>query len=160
MKRMAAMTAAACLLGAGAADAQQRARPTQAELFCHDLKRVVQASSYETRFEHLERSRAAPPWLGFRPGGCRAYAGTDKYPAAWQCHQHLSPAHLTAKTLTDMTAACLPKAKRVEARGWREAGFETPRVRIHISESGGPGAKVGRIVRYRVEAVAGKQARR
>jgi hypothetical protein len=132
--------AATALIAASAAQAQQRVRPTQAELFCHDLKRVVEAAGRENGFEHLELSRAAPPWLGFRPGACRAYAGTAGYPAGWQCHQHLAPHHLSLESLADMTAACLPEAKRLSAGGWREAGFEAPGVRIQISESGGPGA--------------------
>lgn len=91
MKAAAAAMAAAALLGGSAAEAQQRAQPTQAELFCHDLKRVVKTANHESQFEHLERSRAAPPWLGFRPGGCRAYAGRETAPAAWDFHQHLAP---------------------------------------------------------------------
>lgn len=153
MKIAPGMAAAAALLAAGAAQAQQRAKQTQAELFCHDLKRVVKAASYETAFKHLERARAAPPLFGFRPGACRAYAGTETSPAAWDCHQHLAPAHLSLDSLAAATAECLPEAEQTRGRWGREATFTLPGARILINESGGPRAKVGRIVGYRVEAV-------
>ena len=150
MKRVAAVLAGAALLGAGAADAQ---RPTQAQLFCHDLKRVVKAAGYEDGFDYLQRSRAAPPWLGFRPGACRAHEATETLPAAWWCHQQLAPEHLSLESLDSNTASCLPQAKRERGRWGGSVTFTLPGARILITQSGGPRAKVGRISGYRVEAV-------
>jgi len=150
MKRLGATaTAMAALVGAAAAEAQERARPTQAELFCHDLKRLVREAP---DFEGMWNARPAPPWLGFRPGSCRYWKGSETSPPAYWCHQQLAPAHQSLKNLADMTAACLPGATRLATEWPREASFETAELRIHITESGGPGAKVGRIVGYRVEA--------
>ena len=143
--------AAAALLAGGAAQAQQQARPTRAELFCHDLKRLVRKAP---DWVAMWNARPAPPALGFRPGACRAYPGGPNYPASYSCHQHLAPPHLSLETLAADTAACLPEAKQERGRWGREAIFTLPGLRILISESGGPGAKVGRIVGFRVEAVA------
>jgi hypothetical protein len=150
MKAAIAALTAAALLSAAGAGAQQRARPTDAQLFCHDLKRLVRAAP---DFEFMFKARPTPPWLGFRPGACRAHAASETLPAAYWCSQHLAPEHLALDNLAARTAACLPEAKRVKTAYWREAVFETPKVRILITESGGPGAKVGRIVGYRVEAM-------
>jgi hypothetical protein len=150
MKAARIIAAAAALLGVTGADAQQRAKPAEAQLFCHDLKRLVRAAP---GFELMFKARPAPPWLGFRPGTCRAHAANETLPAAYWCSQQLAPEHLALESLAAKTAACLPGAKRVKTNYWREAVFETPRVRILITESGGPGAKVGRIAGYRVEAM-------
>lgn len=153
MKRMRAAMAAAALAAAGAgaaAEAQQRLRPTEAELYCADLKRLVREAP---DFAGMWRAKPAPPSLGFRPGSCRVQEATATLPAAFSCHQHLAPAHLALDLLATQTAGCLPELKRLETRWSREALFEGHGVRIRISESGGPGAKVGRIVGVRVEAV-------
>lgn len=146
--RMAIAAASALTLGT-VAEAQQRVRPTEAELFCRDLQRVVRSAP---DFEFLYKAKPAPPQLGFRPGACRAFEQTASLPPAFWCHQHLTPNHLAFDKLVAMTTGCLPEAKRVGERDGRQATFEAPRVRILISERGGPGAKVGRITSYRVEA--------
>ncbi len=151
MKAAGTALAAAALFGAGTADAQQRTRPTEAQLFCHDLKRLVR---HAPDFEFMFKARPAPPWLGFQPGSCRAHAATATLPPVYWCSQQLAPQHLGMESLAARTAACLPDAKRVKTPYGREALFETPEVRILISESGGAGAKVGRIVGIRVEAAA------
>lgn len=150
MKAAGMTLAAAAVLVSNGAEAQQRARPTEAQLFCYDLKRLVRASP---DFQFMFRARPAPPWLGFSPGSCRAHAATATLPPAYWCSQQLAPEHLALDKLAAKTAECLPGAKRVTTRYGNEALFETPTVRILITQSGGPGAKVGRIVGYRVEAM-------
>ena len=152
MRHVAGLIAAAAALAAGAAEAQQRSRPSDAKLFCHDLKRTLKAASYDDGFEHLERSRAAPPQFGFRPGACHALQTSAAATAMWRCYQTLAPESLALATLVAHTAACLPDAKR-EASGYHwEAVFSHESGRIRITERGGPRAKVGRIVTLTIEA--------
>ena len=146
MGSWAGMAAAAALLAAGSAQAQGDRDFERG--FCRDLERVLDAAP---DFDTLERSRAAPPRFGFRHG-CQAIAAGDTAPAAWHCHQNLAPEHLSLESLATRTAACLPQAVRTKGRWGRQAIFTLPGARILIRESGGPRAKVGRIVGYRVEA--------
>ena len=148
--KAAGIAAAAALIAGGAAQAQQQARPTRAELFCHDLKRLVREAP---DWVGMWNARPAPLWLGFRPGACRASAASGAQPASYWCHQHLAPPHLGLDTLKADIAACLPEAKMERGRWGRDATFTLPGLRILINESGGPGAKVGRIVGFRVEGV-------
>ena len=149
MKRM-AIVAAAALLASGAAGAQP---PSPQQIFCAELNRVVQVAQMDGDFTYLERSRAAPPAFGFRHG-CRAHAATPSLPAAWWCHQSLAPEELSLASLAGRTAACLPNAVRSRGPHYdRQAIFTLPRARILIEESGGPGAHVGLIATFRVEAV-------
>ncbi|HEX8622821.1 MAG TPA: hypothetical protein VF718_12715 [Allosphingosinicella sp.] len=120
--------------------------------FCQALNRVVQVAQTDGDFAHLERSRAAPPHFGFRHG-CRAFAATERSPAAWWCHQSLAPPELGLDSLAHRTAACLPSAVRTNGRYGDEAIFTLPRARITIEESGGPRAHVGLIATFRVEAI-------
>jgi hypothetical protein len=138
---------AAMMLWAGPA----AARPTDLELFCHDLGRVVDAAGEEGGFDHLQRSRAAPPTLGFERG-CQGHGGAEG--GSWFCHQSLAPADLSRDSLEHKTAACLTEAVREPGR-WPSlsVSFALPNARITIEESGGPGAHVGRIVTFIVEAV-------
>ena len=147
MRSWAGMTAVAALLAAGNAQAQGDRDFERG--FCRDLARVLRAAP---DFDTLERSRAAPPRFGFRPG-CQAIAAGENTPAAWHCHQQLAPEHLSLESLAAKTAACLPEAVRTKGRWGRQAIFTLPGARILITESGGPRAKVGRIVGYRVEAI-------
>ena len=147
MRRMAIVAAA--LLATGTAQAE---RPSEQQIFCAELNRVVQVAQMDGDFTYLERSRAAPPTFGFRHG-CRARAAAERLPAAWWCHQSLAPDSLSLAGLAGRTAACLPNAVRSEGRYGREAIFTLPRVRILIEESGGPRAHVGLIATFRVEAV-------
>jgi hypothetical protein len=151
MKRTAIMAAA--LLASGAAQAQ---RPSDQQIFCAELNRVVQVAQMDGDFTYLERSRAASPDFGFRHG-CRAHEATERLPAAWWCHQNLAPEALGLESLAGRTAACLPNAVRSRGRYGREAIFTLPRVRISIQESGGPKAHVGRIVTFRVEATRAEE---
>jgi hypothetical protein len=153
-----AIAAAAALLAAGAAQAQTVSEAlAQAARFerelCHGLNRLVEAAP---DFTGLYDARPAPPWLGFRPGSCRAHEGSETLPASYWCHQNLAPAHLSLESLAAATAACLPQGKRERGEWGREAIFTLPEMRILISEHGAPGAHVGRIVGYRVEAVTAK----
>lgn len=135
----------AALLGAGAA----AAAPTDSELFCHDLKRLIEAAEYDGGFEQMYSARPAPPRLGFARG-CRPGART------WFCHQSLAPDSLSHDALAAGVAACLPEAKRQHDGLYRETLFTLPRARIRIEERGGPGAHVGRIVTLVVEATAAR----
>lgn len=148
MRWISGAAAAAALLAPAAGQAQNG---LVRQDFCNALNRVVQVAQMDGDFTHLERSRAAPPHFGFRHG-CRASAATATLPAAWSCHQNLAPAELALDSLAAQTAACLPSAVRARGRWGREAIFTLPRVRIAIEERGGPGAHVGRIVTFRVEA--------
>ncbi|HLL31686.1 MAG TPA: hypothetical protein VK403_11880 [Allosphingosinicella sp.] len=145
--------AAAALLAPTAGGAQLVSQD-----FCHGLTRVVNAARNDGGFDSLERSRAAPPHLGFRHG-CRAHDGTRTLPAAWWCRQTLAPEELSLARLAARTAACLPDAVRTQGRyHGSEAIFTLPYARILISERGGPRAHVGRIVSFRVEAVGSRGA--
>jgi hypothetical protein len=144
----AAITAVA-LLTAGVAQAQQRAVPTPEQIFCRDLQRIVRAAP---DFVAMYKAKAAPPWLGFRPGACQAFTADATNPATYACHQNLAPAHLTLDSLAAITAACIPDAKRLPAEYRREAVFEVPGLRIRINEHGTARGKVGRFIGFRVEA--------
>jgi len=138
-----AMTAAA-LLAPAAAPAQLVRQD-----FCHGLERVVEAARREGGFQWLERARAAPPHLGFRHG-CRA-TGDDKR-QYWLCGQNLAPEEMSRDALAERVADCLPDAVRGKHGLTRDVVFTLPHARIHISELGGPKAKVGRIVQLTVES--------
>jgi hypothetical protein len=157
------MAAVAALLGAGAAQAQESVEAIHFKRdFCRGLKQLVEAAAEARRqppaeagrvFLDIYNRRSATSWFGFRPGACRASAGTEKYPASYWCHQHLAPLHLSLESLSRETAACYPEAKAERDRWGRGATFTLPDARIQIGESGGPRAKVGRIVRLTVEAI-------
>jgi hypothetical protein len=142
------MKATAMILGMLLA-APAAARPTDAELFCHDLERVVEAARYGNGFSDLERSRARPPSLGFPL--CQATG--DERKQYWLCGQSFAPVEMGRDALAARIAACLPEAVRGPASLARDALFTLPYARIQISELGGPGAHVGRIVELVVEAV-------
>ena len=146
MKRMAIVAAA--VLASGPARAEP---PSRQQLFCHDLTRVLEVAKLDGDFTYLERSRAAPPGLGFR--NCFAAARP-----AWHCHQSLAPEALSLDALAASTAACLPEAARTLSSR-HAAVFTLPYARIRIAEYGGPKAHVGRIVSYRVEKVEAERAR-
>jgi hypothetical protein len=139
---------AAVLLASGPARAEP---PSKQQIFCAELKRVVEVAELDGDFTYLERSRAAPPRLGFR--NCFAAARP-----AWYCHQSLAPDPLSLAGLAASTAACLPEAARTLSSR-HEAVFTLPYARIRITEYGGPRAHVGRIVSYRVEKAEMEQAR-
>lgn len=141
MKGMRALAAAAALLAATGAQAQASRGAESA--FCRDLERLLDRAP---DFDALYNARPDPPWLGFRPGACRAYG------RAYMCHQSLAPDSLTLAGLAAATAACLPHASRRDDPAGRETVFALPVARILIRESGGPRAHVGRIVTFRVEA--------
>ena len=147
MKRM-AIVAAAAMLAPGAAGAQI---PSRKEIFCAELKRVVEVAELDGDFTYLERSRAAPPRLGFRHG-CRSTG--DQKKQYWLCGQSFAPEEMSRDALAARVADCLPEAGRGQGSLARDALFTLPYARIHISELGGPGAHVGRIVELVVEAVA------
>lgn len=147
MKRMAIVAAA--LLASGPARAEP---PSKQAIFCAELERVVEVAELDGDFTYLERSRAAPPSLGFR--SCFAAAVRP----AWHCHQTMAPDHLSLDGLAASTAACLPEAART-APSRHEAVFTLPSARIRIAEYGGPRAHVGRIVSYRVEKVEAERTR-
>ncbi len=145
MKRMAIV---ATLTATGTAQAEM---PSEQQIFCAQLNRVVQVAQMDGDFTYLERGRAAPPYFGFRQG-CRAQAATARLPAVWWCHQSLAPEALGLASLSARTADCLPNAARGRSYD-RQAIFTLPRVRILIEESGGPRAHVGLIATFRVEAI-------
>jgi hypothetical protein len=139
MKALAAIAAATLAVQAPASAASP-------DRFCIDLKRIVGTAERGGGFLMLQRSRAAPPRLGFRH--CFAAAGMR---ASWYCHQSMAPGHLSLESLAGRTAACLPEARRQPSRDG-EAVFTLPYARIRITEDGGPRAHVGRVVSYRVVA--------
>lgn len=140
---------AATALSAPAAGQAQGGRVRQD--FCQALKRVVEAADHEGGFLRLERARAAPPHLGFRHG-CRATG--DERRQYWLCSQNLAPAEMSGSALAARIAQCLPEAVRGREGFTRNSVFSLPHAQIRISERGGPGAKVGRIVTLVVAAVA------
>ena len=146
MKRTAIVAAAALLLPC-AAGAEI---PSRQAIFCAELKRVVEVAELDGDFTYLERSRAAPPRLGFAQG-CRATGNeTKRY---WLCGQSFAPDEMSRDALAARIAQCLPDAVRGPGTLARDAVFTLPYARIHISELGGPGAHVGRIVELVVEAI-------
>lgn len=127
------------------------AQPNDDDQFCYDLQRIVAAADEEVPFYSLEHSAAAPPTLGFSHH-CRANgAGRQR---AWMCGRSLAPESLSLPSLSARTAACLAQAQHIVYATWRETEFRLPNAIIRISESGGPGAHVGRIVSYSVDAIA------
>ncbi|HEX8624699.1 MAG TPA: hypothetical protein VF782_06435 [Allosphingosinicella sp.] len=137
--------AAAALLAPAAGQAQLVRQD-----FCLGLEQLVEAARDEGGFLGLERSRAAPPHLGFRHG-CRATG--DETRQYWLCTQNLAPAEMSGDALAARVAACLPEVARSTGDYGRDAVFTLPHARIRIDERGGPGAKVGRIVTLVVEAI-------
>ncbi|HEX8063839.1 MAG TPA: hypothetical protein VF535_11550 [Allosphingosinicella sp.] len=140
-----AIAALAVLIpGTASAEPQQR-------VFCAELRRVVEVARLGGDFTYLERSRAAPPRLGFR-NGCQATG--DEKKRYWACGQSFAPEELSRDALAGRIAACLPEAVRGNSGLARDLSFTLPYARIHVSEIGGPGAHVGRIVELTVEAIA------
>lgn len=146
MRRM-AIVAAAAMLTPGAAAAEM---PSRQDIFCAELRRVVEVAALGGDFTYLEGSRAAPPRLGFAHG-CRA-TGDDRK-RYWMCGQSFAPEEMSRDALAARIAQCLPEAVRGPPGLARDAVFTLPFARIHISELGGPRAHVGRIVELVVEAV-------
>jgi hypothetical protein len=144
MKAMMGAIAAAALLAPVRAPAQLVGQD-----FCHGLERVIEAARFDGGFDGLERARAAPPHLGFRHGCGRTGDERRQY---WMCSQNLAPEEMSRDNLAARVAACLPEAVRGRNGFTRDAVFTLPHARIHISEHGGPGAHVGRIVQLVVEA--------
>lgn len=145
MKLMAIVAAALFVPGAARAEP-----PSDQRIFCAELRRVVAVAEDGGDFAYLERSRAAPPRLGFARG-CQAAGDAKKQ--YWVCGQSFAPESMSRDALAARIAACLPQAVRGKASLAREAVFTLPYARIHISELGGPGAHVGRIVDLSVEAL-------
>jgi hypothetical protein len=146
MKRMSAAIAVAALMAPAAGQAQGR---LVGQDFCHGLKRVVEAAEFEGGFQWLERARAAPPHLGFRQG-CQATG--DERRQYWLCSQHLAPKEMSRDALAARVAECLPEAVLGRKGFNKDVFFTLPHAEVGISELGGPGAKVGRIVTFVVEA--------
>lgn len=145
MKLMAIVAAA--LLAPGTAQAQP---PSKQQIFCAELRRVVEVAELGGDFAYLERSRAAPPRFGF-VHGCQATG--DEKKQYWICSQSLAPEELSRDALAARVAECLPEAVRGRNGVTSDAVFTLPGARIHITELGGPRAKVGRIVQLVVEAI-------
>lgn len=145
--RAAARTIAAMLAASAASGAA--AMPSAQEIFCADLARVLETARIGGDFIDLERSRAAPPALGFARG-CRAAGDTRRH--YWVCHQQFAPESMGVEALAGRVAACLPEAVRAKPGMYREAVFTLPYARIRVSEHGGPGGHVGRIAELLVEA--------
>jgi hypothetical protein len=144
MRTISVAIAAAALAAPAAAQAQLVKQD-----FCHGLERVVEAARDNGGFLFLERARAAPPHLDFRHG-CRATG--DERRQYWLCTQSLAPEHMSREALAARVEACLPEAVRSTGDYGHESVFTLPQAQIRISERGGPGAKVGRIVTLVVEA--------
>lgn len=138
---------AAAVLAPGLARAEM---PSRQQIFCAELRRVVYVAELGGDFTYLERSRAAPPRLGFT-NGCQATG--DEKKQYWLCGQNFAPESLSRDALAARVAACLPEAVRGPPSLARDALFTLPYARIHISELGGPGAHVGRIVELVVEMI-------
>jgi hypothetical protein len=146
VKRLRQLCAAMAMMAPGGAGAQP---PSPQQIFCAELRRVVEVAELDGDFASLERSRAAPPRLGF--GLCQATG--DEKKQYWLCGQSFAPETMSRDALAARIADCLPEAVRGPPSLARDAVFTLPHARIHISELGGPGAHVGRIVELVVEAV-------
>jgi hypothetical protein len=140
------LAAAVAVTGMASSATAQAQRP---DPFCHDLARILEgATERPVPFHHIARGRARAPTLGFRHG-CQGALSNGR--PNWFCHQSLAPDHLSRVNLAKRTLACLPEAQQLPG-GWDgETVFALPRATIRISESGGPGAHVGRSVTYVVE---------
>jgi hypothetical protein len=145
MKRIAIVAAAVLVPGSAQAE-----MPSPQQIFCAELKRVVEVAELGGDFAYLERSRAAPPRLGFAQG-CQATG--DERKQYWVCGQTFAPEEMDRDHLAARVAACLPEAVGGPRGLFHDALFTLPYARIHISELGGPGAHVGRIVDLVVEAM-------
>jgi hypothetical protein len=145
MKPMA--IAAAALLASAPARAEP---PSRQQIFCAELRRVVAVAELGGDFTDLERSRAAPPTLGFR-NGCQATGDEKRH--YWHCGQSLAPEEMSGEALAGRIAECLPEAGRSGNGLTRDAVFTLPYARISVSQLGGPKAHVGRIVELTVEAL-------
>jgi hypothetical protein len=150
MKHIHGAMAAAALLAPGSAGAEP---PSAQRIFCAELRRIVDVAELGGDFTYLERSRAAPPRLGFAN---RCQATGDEKKQYWLCGQSFAPESMSFDALAERIAACLPEAVRGKPSLARDAVFTLPYARIHVSEIGGPGAHVGRIVELSVEAVRAK----
>ena len=139
---------AAALVAPGLAEAAEP--PSRQQVFCAELRRVIEVAEQGGDFNYLERSRAAPPRLGF-VHGCRATG--DEKKQYWHCGQSLAPEEQSRDALAARIAECLPEAVRGKGGLVRDAVFTLPYARIHVSEIGGPRAHVGRIVELVVEAL-------
>jgi hypothetical protein len=146
MRRWTIVAAAAWL----APDAAQAEIPSSQLVFCAELRRVAAVAERGGDFDLLERSRAAPPRLGFAQG-CQATGDENKQ--YWLCGQSFAPEAMARDALAGRIAQCLPEAVRAPPGPARDALFTLPYARIHVSETGGPGAHVGRVVELVVEAV-------
>jgi hypothetical protein len=141
--------AMAALAGLAAASGAAAQAPGAQAQFCHDLNRIVAAAAETPApFYSLERSAAMPPRLGFT----HCFRAGDARRAYWHCNQSLAPEALSAARLAERTRICLPEAAAAPGAMRREARFRLRGVEIFISESGGPGAHVGRVVSYIVAA--------
>jgi hypothetical protein len=141
-----AIVAASALLISSAVGAQP---PSKQEIFCSDLRRVAEVAELGGDFAWLERSRAAPPRLGFP--SCQATG--DEKKRYWLCGQSFAPEAMGRDALDARIAGCLPEAVRGPRSLARDALFTLPYARIHVSELGGPGAHVGRVVELVAEAI-------
>src|SRR4051812_29591155 len=146
MKARTGLIAAAALLAPGAAGAEA---PPPQRIFGAALKGVRGAAERGGDSARLERSRAAPPRLGF--AYCQATG--DEKKQYWLCGQSFAPEALSRDKLAAGIAECLPDAVRGESSLARDAVFTLPYARITISEVGGPRAHVGRFIELAVEAI-------
>jgi len=140
------------LAGLAMAQAAEAQRPSDQELFCADLQRVLEDAGGDQPFHLLENGRAAPPTLGFA-GGCRRSGDARQY--FWLCTQTLAPPELSLRSLVERTRACLPDAPR-PAMNRVFARFDLPNAVIRIDERGTERSHVGRSVTLIVEAPPAK----
>jgi hypothetical protein len=137
----------------------QTSAPAQArDDFCLQLNRIVDAAAQWERirpgdspFELLRTGHAGPPRLGFS-SPCQIAGLRRQF---WYCSAIDAPDSLSRQRLAERTAQCLPQARRIDGITTR---FELPHATIVISESGGPGPRVGpshvgRSVAFSVEAI-------
>jgi len=113
MKGIRGAIAAAAILASASARAEP---PSRQQIFCAELRRVVEVAELGGDFTYLERSRAAPPSLGFR-NGCQATGDEKRH--YWHCGQSLAPEEMSRDALAARIAECLRRRCAPQA-AWRE----------------------------------------
>lgn len=126
------------------------AAPAQAHIpppdrFCTHLHRLAAAAEETPAFASLG-GQSLDALLG-------SYCIVPPTAVTILCTRSLLPPEISAGSVIARMAQCLPGLRITPESGFRETRVEHGRLRIEISESGGPGAHVGRIVTLYISAI-------